>query len=83
MTDGKANTVVGHCVIDLTKYIMSKDGLSADAAYRKLFATELYKLLNDYDTRLFLEDGEYLKQAYDTETSAGVDALYEFIRPEP
>ena len=83
MTDGKANTVVGHCVIDLTKYIMAKDCLSADAAYRRLFATELYKLLNDYDTRLFLEDGEYLKRAYDTETSAGVDALYEFIRPEP
>lgn len=83
MTDGKANTVVGHCVIDLTKHIMTKDGLSIDTAYRKLFATELYKLLNDYDTRLFLEDGEYLKQAYDTETSAGVEALYEFIRPEP
>ena len=83
MTDGKANTVVGHCVIDLTKYIMTKDGLSIDAAYRKLFTTELYKLLNDYDTRLFLEGSEYLKQAYDTETSAGVDALYEFISPEP
>lgn len=83
MTDGKANTVVGHCVIDLTKYIMAKDGLSAEAAYRRLFATELYKLLNDYDTRLFLEDGEYLEQAYDTEMSAGVDALYEFIKPEP
>ena len=83
MTDGKANTVVGHCVIDLTKYIMSKDGLSADAAYRKLFGTELYKLLNDYDTRLFLEDGEYLRQAYDTEMSEGVDAMYAFIRPEP
>ena len=36
----------------------------------------------DYDTRLFLEDDEYLKQAYETETSSGVDALYEFIRPE-
>ena len=83
MTDGKANTVVGHCVIDLTKYIMAKDGLSIDAAYRKLFATELYKLLNDYDTRLFLEDGEYLRQADDTEMSEGVDAMYAFIRPEP
>ena len=83
MTDGKANTVVGHCVIDLTKYIMAKDGLSADAAYRKLFATELYKLLNDYDTRLFLEDGEYLRQAYDIEMSEGIDAMYAFIRPEP
>ena len=83
MTDGKANTVVGHCVIDLTKYIMAKDGLPADAAYRKLFATELYKLLNDYDTRLFLEDGEYLRQAYDIEMSEGIDAMYAFIRPEP
>ena len=83
MTDGKANTVVGHCVIDLTKYIMAKDGLSIDAAYRNRFAPELYKLLNDYDTRLFLEDGEYLRQAYDTEMSEGVDAMYAFIRPEP
>lgn len=83
MTDGKANTVVGHCVIDLTKYIMDKEGLSIDAAYRKLFATELYKLLNDYDTRLFLEDSEYLRQAYDVEMSEGMDDLYEFISPEP
>lgn len=83
MTDGKANTVVGLCVVDLTKYIMAKEGLSIDAAYRKIFATELYKLLNDYDTRLFLEDSEYLRQAYDIEMSEGMDALYEFIRPEP
>lgn len=82
MTADKANTVVGLCVVDLTKHIMEREGLKLDAAYRKLYSTELYKLLANPETRLFLEDEDYLRKAYDTELSSGVEALYAFIKPE-
>lgn len=82
MTADKANTVVGLCVVDLTKHVMEREGMQMDAAYRKLYSTELYKLLANPETRLFLEDEDYLRKAYDAETSGGVDALYAFIKPE-
>ena len=82
MTADKANTVVGLCVVDLTKHIMEREGLQLNAAYRKLYSTELYKLLANPETRLFLEDEDYLRKAYDTEVSSGVEALYSFIKPE-
>lgn len=44
---------------------------------------ELFKLLSDPETRLFLEDDAYLQRAYETETASGIDALYDFIKPEP
>lgn len=40
---------------------------------------ELYNLLLDMETRLFLETNEYLCEACDRELDRGVDALYEFI----
>ena len=82
MTADKANTVVGLCVVDLTKHIMEREGLQMDAAYRKLYSTEFYKILTNPESRLFLEDEEYLRKAYDTEVSSGVEALYAFIKPE-
>lgn len=82
MTADKANTVVGLCVVDLTKHVMEREGLQMDAAYRKLYSTQLYRLLANPETRLFLEDEDFLRKAYDTETSAGVEALYAFIKPE-
>ena len=82
MTADKANTIVGLCVVDLTKHVMERERLQMDAAYRKLYSTELYKILANPESRLFLEDEEYLRRAYDTETSAGVEALSEVIKPE-
>ena len=78
----KANTVVGLYAVDLTKHIMEREGLQLDSPYRKLYSTELYKLLANPETRLFLEDEDYYRKAYGTELSSGVEALYVFMRPE-
>lgn len=45
----------------------------------RIFSDPLYHGTKD---RIFLEDEDYLCKAYDTEVSAGVEALYAFIRPE-
>ena len=58
---------------------MKKENLDYEAAYKKLLATELYKLLTDNETRLFLERNDYLCKAYDRETELGEDAMYDFI----
>ena len=52
-------------------------------AYAKLYRMELFKLLSDPETRLFLEDDTYLQKAYEAESASGIDALYDFIKPEP
>ena len=83
MTAEKARVVIGNRVVDLTCYIMERDGLSQDNAYAALYRTEFFNLLSDPETRLFLEDDDYLRQSYETEVGSGVDALYNFIKPDP
>ena len=83
MTAEKARVATGNKVVDLTRYIMARDGLTQDLAYAKLYRMELFKLLSDPETRLFLEDDAYLQKAYEAEFVSGVEALYDFIKPEP
>lgn len=83
MTAEKARVATGNKVVGLTRYIMARDGLTQDLAYAKLYRMELLKLLSDPETRLFLEDDVYLQKAYEAESTSGVDALYDFIKPEP
>lgn len=79
MREGRIETAMGMCVVALTKHIMKKENLGYEAAYKKLLTTELYKLLQDAETRLFLETNDYLKEAYDKESALGKDALYVYI----
>ena len=83
MTAEKARVATGNKVVDLTRYIMARDGLAQDLAYAKLYRMELFKLISDPETRLFLEDDAYLQKAYEAESVSGTDALYDFIKPEP
>jgi len=55
MCERKIETTTGMCVVALTKHIMEKQVLEYEAAYKKLLTTELYHLLQDSETRLFLE----------------------------
>lgn len=82
MSDGKIETTTGMCVVALTRHIMKKENLDYENAYKKLLYTELYKLLQDSETRLFLETNNYLIEAYDKESESGVDALYEYINKD-
>jgi len=82
LSGNKIETTQGLCVVALTKHLMKKYDLSQDKAYAKLILTELYSLLMDPDTNLFLETNEYLCKACDLELDCGKDALYEFISTE-
>lgn len=79
MSEGRIETTTGLCVVALTKHIMEKQKMNHEEAYKKLLTTELYKLLQDAETRLFLETNEYLCEALDKELDDGEDALYEYI----
>lgn len=67
------------CVIELTKHIMDRQKMEYEAAYKQLLSTELYQLLQDAETRLFLETNHYLNEAYDREMKLGKDGLYAYI----
>jgi len=79
MDANRIETTTGMCVVALAKDLMKKQNIDYEIAYKKLLATELYKLLLDSETRLFLETNEYLCEACDEELEKGADALYEFI----
>ena len=79
MSEGRIETTTGLCVVALTKHIMEKQKINHEESYKKLLTTELYKLLQDAETRLFLETNEYLCEALDKELDDGEDALYEYI----
>ncbi len=79
MNESKIETTKGLCVIAVTKYLMQYFEESQEEAYRRLLAMELYELLSDSDTRLFMETNEYLCQCCKIECEQGKDALYEFI----
>lgn len=82
MCESKIETATGLCVVALTKHIMEKQNLDYEAAYKMLLTTELYKLLQDSETRLFLEVNEYLIEAYDNEIEDGKEALYQYINKD-
>ena len=79
MSESKIETTTGMCVVALTRHIMEKQQLNYETAYKTMLTSELFRLLQDVETRLFLEPNSFLCSAYDTELNYGKDALYEFI----
>ena len=82
MTAEQIRHTIGSCVIGLTKHVMTRDGLSHDEAYCKVYKSELFKLISDADTRLYLEPNDRLSILLDAEDREGVDALYDLINLE-
>ena len=79
MTKSRVSTIKGACVVALTKRVMKRLQLSPEEAYRKLLETEIYALLMDEETGLYLEPNSFLCRCYDTEMDLGADALYKMI----
>lgn len=79
MPERKIETMKGMCVVDITKFIMQKLELKPDEAYAKLMQMELYKILMDSESRLFLEPNEYLFECCEKELDDGVNGLYEYM----
>lgn len=79
MSESKIETTKGLCVVAITRFLMNESGWGQEQAYAHLLEMELYKLLMDDETRMFLETNEYLCKCCKIEVEQGVDALYRFI----
>ena len=80
MLENKIETIKGNCVIALTRFIMEKLKLSQDKAYSKLCSMEIFGLLNDSETSLFLETNDYLCKACAYELAGNTSEMYNFIQ---
>ena len=66
MTDGKIKVVTGGKAIELTRYLMSRYGMTHDVAYHKLCGMKLFELLSDPETRLYLENDDFEAETFNT-----------------
>lgn len=82
MSESKIETTKGMCVVFLTRHLMQRMNAEYEVAYKKLLSMELYRLLQDTDTRLFLETNDYLAKACDTEEDKGIEAFYSYINDD-
>ena len=82
MKESKIETTIGLCVVALSKFLMKKYSVSEEEAYQRLMEMELYELLPDVDTRLYLEPNEFLIECCKLECDEGKEALYRFISVE-
>ena len=82
MTDRQIDAAIVSSVVGLTRHVMSNGkGLAIDEAYRKVYGSELYKLLANPRTRLFLCPNVELCALYDIESKSGVEELHRAIMP--
>ena len=79
MTESTIETTIGLCIVDLTKWIMSKMGINHENAYRTLLTTQMYQVLKNSDSRLFLETNEFLRRLLEIELEYGEDAFYSYM----
>lgn len=82
MSNSQIETTTGLCVVALTKYLMDQCDLGQEEAYAKLIQMDLYRLLMDTETNLFLEPNQFLCECCRIELEGGTDALYEYINRE-
>ena len=83
MTQDRVRHAIASCVVGLARHVMLRDSIPQDAAYRKVFGSELFKLVSDPDTRLCFVPNSELAAYYDIETAKGVDSLYDAINQNP
>ena len=66
-------------VICLVKFDMCMHNISEDKAYINVIQTELFKLLQDESTKLYLEPKEFIEEAYRIEVNKSIKDMLEFI----
>lgn len=75
MSETLIRQAIASSVVGITRHVMRVHSLPEDEAYRRVYASALYSLLVNPDSRLFLETNEELSRLYDVESSQGVQAL--------
>lgn len=76
MTEAKARTAIANSAVGLTRYLVRKLHISKDRAYMRLYRSELFGLLSNIETGLYLEPNEMLIDLLKTEMTEGVQGLY-------
>jgi len=79
MSEAKINAAIASSIIGLTRHVMEMDRVSEDVAYRAVYQSELYKLLGNAASRLFLVPNTGLVRLYDIERQGGADAFYKEV----
>lgn len=76
MTNSRARTAIANSAVGLTRYLVRRHHISKDRAYMKLYQTELFGLLSNIKTGLFLEPNERLIDLLKAEERFGTVGLY-------
>lgn len=82
MTEAKIQAIMANCVVALVRHDMLNRSMTDELAYRSLYASELYRLLMNPATRLYLEPNRELVRLYDIEVNRGASALLDELRNE-
>lgn len=75
MTEAKIKATIANCVVAIVRHDMLSRSMSDEEAYRAFFASELYRLLMNPATRLYLEPNRELARLYDVELNRGAASL--------
>lgn len=75
MTDALVRNAIANSVVGLTRYVMRTCGKPDDEAYRMVYDSELFRLLSDPKTNLYLRTNAELCGYYEVERRSGVNAL--------
>ena len=66
-------------IVCLVKFDMNIQKINEEKAYINVMQTELFKLLNDESTKLYLEPREFIEEAYNIEISKSSADMLKFI----
>lgn len=79
MNEEKIQAAVSLKVINLVKWIMEQENIAEDVAYEKILRLELYRMLTDEETGLYLEPIEYIYDCYEVEVDQGQKELRQYV----
>ncbi len=79
MNEDKIQSAINLKVICLVKWIMEQKKITEDAAYEQLLPMELYRMLTDEETGIYLEPIEYIYDCYKIETEQGPEQLIQYV----
>ena len=75
MTTALIQNAIANSVVGLTRHVMRTCGKPDDEAYRMVYDSQIFELLSDPRTSLYLLTNEELCGYYEVEKNSGADAL--------
>lgn len=75
----KVEVAINFKIASLIKVDMDIHKVANDKAYANVIKTQLYTLIKDPSTKLYLEPKEYIEEAYRLEVNASPNEMLKFI----